>query len=663
MSELLIEVGVEELPAIPLLKTLNQIQNNWENTLKEYRLQSEFEFFYTPRRLVFFHKNFKEKQEESFEEFIGAPKEIAFKDGVLSKAGLSFLQKANISENELGFKEIKGKEVLYYQKQVKGKNAKECLGLMIEEFLKGLNFGKSMRWGAYDFEFIRAIRSFVCILGDELVEFESYGVKSAKKTFIHRSISYDLLEFDTIQDYFKLLEKNFIILNQEKRREKIISEFNHLENNFNIKIANDEELLQEVVAITEYPKALLGTFDKEFLQIPSEVIITSMRENQRYFAVFNENTLSNHFVAICNAVCDDYSLIIKGNERVLRARLSDAMFFYKNDLQSGLEPKKLDNVAYLDGLGSMNDKVEREKKIAKILCKIYNNEKIDEINKALTYAKADLLTQMVYEFTNLQGVMGAYYAKNMGFSYEICKAIKEQYLPNSENSPLPSSEFSSIVALANKLDTLLSLFSIGKIPSGTKDPYALRRAANGVIKIVLNLNSNFDLNEFLNQAKSAYKAFDIDILKEFILERLYTFYEVNASFVSAVLSSKNSDLIYINECVKALINLSKKDEFETNFSTFKRLANIVVKIENDIDEGLFEEVEIKLFKAFKEAIKQTNIQIRLENLFFLKPLIDDFFDKIMINVDDTRLKTNRQALVYSIYKEFLKIADIKELSL
>ena len=664
MKELLIEIGTEELPAIPLLKELANIEKKWQGILEEYHLSSEFSFYYTPRRLVFWHKKFPQKQDDNFVEFIGAPKEIAYKDGKLSKAGESFLQKAGISENELCFKEIKGKEVLYYQKQAPGKQSKEILAELINKLLKSLNFGKSMRWGDKDFEFIRAIRSVSCVLENELVEFEIYGVKSTKKTFVHRSVSYDLMEFQSIDEYFKLLEKNFVILEPEKRKERIIEQLNLIENKQNLKIANDEELLAEVVAITEYPTALLGKFEEEFLEIPSEVIITSMRENQRYFAVFNDKNLSNHFVVVSNAVCDDYSKIINGNERVLRARLSDAMFFYKNDLQNGLEPEKLEKMSYLDGLGTMQDKSLREAKIAKFLCEIFQNDKLENITKAIKYSKADLATQMVYEFTDLQGIMGGYYAEKMGFEYEICLAIKEQYLPNSEQSKLPSTEFSSIVALSNKLDTLMGLFSIGKTPNGTKDPYALRRAANGVIKIALNLNKEFKLTKILNAISSEYKNFDLNILKDFIFERLYTFYEVNASFIKAVLSSKNDDLIHINKSVNALIKLSKKENFNENFTTFKRLANIAQNTTNKVDESLFKEkAEIVLYKEFKEKNKALNIEEKLEKLFSLKPFIDEFFNSVMINVDDEKLKNNRQALVYEIYAEFLKIADLKELSL
>ena len=301
---------------------------------------------------------------------------------------------------------------------------------------------------------------------------------------------------------------------------------------------------------------------------------------------------------------------------------------------------------------------------AKALCELYQNAEFNDISQAIHYAKADLLTSMVYEFTELQGIMGSYYAKAQGFSDKISLAIREQYLPKAENGALPSNEFSSIVALANKLDTLMGLFSVNKIPSGTKDPYALRRAANGVIKIALNLGVKFNLRELLNKLAPNYKKFDLQSLENFIFERLDTLYNANSSFIKAVLMSQNADLVRIDESIKALIALSKKDDFSENFSTFKRLANIAVKVSAGVDENLFETQQEKaLYKAFKKCEPNAKPSELLRALFALKPEIDDFFDKVMINVKDERLKTNRQALVYEIYKAFLSVADIKEVSL
>lgn len=663
VKSLLIEIGVEELPAIPLLKTIESIKNTWEAVLCEYNLQSEFEFYYTPRRLVLFHAEFAEFQKDSFIEIIGAPRSVAFKDGKITAAGQSFLAKAGISEAQIEFKEIKGKEVLYHKALKKGEKSVNLLGFMIKKWLESLNFGKAMRWGRGEFEFIRAVRSLVCVLGDESVDFEAFGVKSAMKSFVHRSVSYEALDFKGISDYFSLLKNNFVILDQNERKSKILAEFKDIERKFGVKIADDDELLSEVVAITEYPSAILGGFEKDFLQIPSEVIILSMRENQRYFSVFRDENLANNFICVSNAICENADKIIAGNERVLKARLSDAMFFWQNDLKTGLQPKKLADTIYLKGLGTLADKAKREFEVARALCDVYKMGDLDEISRAITYAKADLQSQMVYEFPELQGVMGSYYAKAANFSDQVCLAIREQYLPKGENDAMPSAKFSSIVALANKLDTLMGLFSLNLIPTGTKDPYALRRGANGLIKIVLNLGEKFDLREILNKIAPNYAKFDLAKLENFIFERLFTLYNANASFINAVLSSQNTEIISIDASIKTLINLSKKADFSENFSTFKRLANIAVKGSGEVNEKLFETSEEKaLFTAFKKIDLNAEVSVVLNALFGLKPEIDAFFDKVMINVENAALKNNRQVLVRSIYEAFLNIADIKELS-
>ncbi|WP_297193224.1 glycine--tRNA ligase subunit beta [uncultured Campylobacter sp.] len=662
-GSLLIEILVEELPAIPLLKELDNIPKKWNKILEEYKLKSNFNFFYTPRRLVLYHDNFAKKQEKQKLEFIGAPKDLAFKDGILTKAGLSFLQKAGISEDELSFKLVKGKEVLYYQKEVEGQYSKNLLEEMISNFLDSLSFGKSMRWGKGDFHFIRPIRNLLCILDDELVDICCYGIRSAKRTFVHRTVSYEAFHIDGVNDYFNLLEKNFVILNQEKRREKILNDFKELEQKHNIKIKEDKDLLDEVVAITEYPNALLGSFEEDFLILPSEVIIDSMRENQRYFSVFKNGAFTNNFVFVSNAVCEDYSQIINGNERVLRARLSDAVFFYENDLKSGLCVEKLKIISYFEGLGTIYDKVQREKEIAKVLCKIYAGLDEKDILDAIEYSKSDLATQMVYEFTSLQGVIGYHYAKKQGFKDEICLAILEQYMPKSEKDSLPSTKFTSIVALSNKLDTLMCLFSINQIPSGTKDPYALRRAALGVLKILINLGASFRLDELLKNISFLYKDFDIKILLNFILERLYSLYDANASFIKA--SLRTYDIVHIDSSIKALLKLSSDKDFFSYFDTFKRLSNIIKDSESRVlDEKLLKEKEEKdLFNAFKACDLTLPSYELLRSLFALKPQIDTFFDKIMINVDDEKIKNNRLALIQSIYNAFLTVADIKEISL
>lgn len=671
MKELLIEIGVEELPAIPFLKELPNIKAKWQAVLSEYRLESEFDFYFTPRRLVFFHKNFSEAQSDTKAEFIGAPRHVAIKDGVFTQAALSFAKKCEISENELKFKEIDGKDVLFYEKHIKGLATQNLIGDMIEKFLLSLNFGKSMRWGSGEFEFIRPIRSFLCLFDGKNVEFSKFGIKSDSSTYPHRSIGYEKVPVLSVSDYFNGSKNRGIILDQNERKVIILEQFKNLEKN-GISIEIDADLLDEVVAITEYPNALLGEFESEFLAVPSEVIITSMKENQRYFPVFKDGKLANKFVVVSNAITDDNTLIIKGNQKVLRARLSDAVFFWQSDLASDFSPQKLKNITYLNELGSMYDKELRELKIAEILAKRYEKALINEIGadfkeqlkRAVMLSKADLTTAMVYEFTELEGVMGYYYALAKGESRAVAMAIKEQYLPDGESSAVPSSVFSAVVALANKLDTLVGLFSVGKIPTGTKDPYALRRAANGVIKIATSLNLEFKIDEILSEISSNYAKFDLSTLNNFILDRFYTFFNTNPSIIKSCINSDEREILRLFENINALDEISNKPSFKENFSTFKRLANIIKDSEiSSVDESLINnEFEKSLNDSFK-SLKTSDTRSNLNGLFGLKPQIDAFFDNVMINADEPKIKANRIAIIGQIYKAFLKVADIKEISL
>ena len=673
-KELLIEIGVEELPAIPFLKELPNIKEKWSEILEQNGLKCAFDFYYTPRRMVFFHKEFLLKQQDSFKEFIGAPKQVALKNGEWSAAALSFANKCGIEPNELKFENINGKEVLFYKKIVQGRFSKEILGDILEQFLKSLNFGKSMRWGEGKFEFIRPIRSFLCLLGDEIVKFNKFNIESSNKIFTHRDIGYKMVEIKNINEYFDKMIGFGIVLDPAKRREKILNEFKQIEEKSDLKIQIDDNLLDEVVAITEYPTALLGSVEMEFLEIPSEVIITSMKENQRYFAVFNSTKLSNYFVVISNSLSSDSTLIIRGNEKVLRARLSDAMFFWRSDLKAEFSPEKLKNITYLKELGSIYQKSEREVEVALALAEIFSNSLRNEVGdnykelsgRAVMLSKADLATAMVYEFTELQGVMGGYYATAKGEDKNVVTAIREQYLPNGENSELPSTLFSSIVALAIKLETLVGLFSVGKIPTGNKDPYALRRAANGIIKILQNEILSFDLSKFLEIISQKYTKFDTENLINFINERLYTFFDCNASIIKAALSSQKGDILAQIRCINALEKVCESENFRENFSTFKRLANIIKDgIKTGVREELFEsEAEVTLYTEFKKIVNSNYNEFeKLNVLFGLKVEIDRFFDSVMINVDDDKIRHNRQAIIGEIYAEFLKIADIKEISL
>ena len=668
---LLIEIGVEELPAVPLLKELKNIEKKYSNILQKYSLMGEFEFYYTPRRLVLWHREFLASQPDSVEEFFGAPLSVAYKDGEPTKAAEGFARKCGVSLDEVSTAQKGGKEVLYYKKDIKGKDSSLLLETIINEWIDSLDFGKSMRWGELQKSFIRPIRWLNVVMGGELIDVELFGVKSKMITYVHRVSDFEPKELIGMQDYFYTIREGGVILFQDERRQKILKEFKEIEDENSLTIEIDEDLLNEVVAITENPTALLGSFDDEFLRLPPEVIITSMKEHQRYFPVFKDGKLINKFVVVSNALSDDFSKVIEGNERVLRPRLADGLFFWDNDIKNGLSTDGLEKVAFFKGLGSVKDKIEREAKIASVLYEKYKiDTKKEELDKAINLAKADLMSEMVYEFTELQGLMGGYYALAQGESKEVATAITEQYLPDGEDSALPSTPMSAIVAMSIKLDTILALFSVNQIPTGSRDPFALRRAVNGLIRITQEYGFEFDIIKDLNTLACGYEEIDMQKLEKFFLERVKQYHKVNPSIVEAVLSTGERELLAISKKIQALDNIANSEGFNEAFSTFKRVANITKDIDLladlSIDSKLFEDdAESELYEKYTQvAEKEYNCyEAELDALLGLKPELDRFFESVMVNAEDEEVKNNRKALVASVYKSILNIADIKEVSI
>ena len=676
---LLIEIGVEELPAIPLLKIVKNIEKSWKDILTEYRLQSDFEFIYTPRRLVI-KQNIAPQQEESSTEFFGPPLMAAKRDGEVTKAGEGFARKCGVSFDELSTIEKKGKEVLYFKKEEAGAQTSELLEAMIGKWVASMSFGKMMRWGSRTDEFIRPIRWLQVRLGDASVEVELFGVQSDTKTFVHRMVNFEAVEVPTIESYDQVLSDGKVSLYANDREATILAGFDALEREHNITIERDKELLAEIVAITENPKALLGSFDEMFLELPPEAIITSMKEHQRYFAVFENDKLSNKFIVVSNAVTDDYTKVIEGNERVLKPRLADGLFFYHNDLKRGLITDGLEKITFMDGLGSLSDKINREKNIAGKLLALYieqveketgkkAHELIELMDETVSLAKADLTSEMVYEFTELQGLMGYYYAKALGKDALVSQAIKEQYFPLGEGAELPTSTFSAIVAMSIKLDTLVGLFSVGKIPTGSKDPFALRRAVNGIVRMVTTYDLAFNIDEVLPMLNELYAEYDVEKLEEFIIERIKKSLDANPSVIMAVLESGERDINEIAKKVSALNTIVSNESFKEQVSTFKRVANISKEVDLEkellVDTALFSEaIEGELYSNYKETMAKTyaSYEEKLTAMFALKPKLDSYFDEVMVNAEDEAVKNNRKNTVASIYKSFREIADIKEIT-
>jgi glycyl-tRNA synthetase beta chain len=510
------------------------------------------------------------------------------------------------------------------------------------------------------------------MMGDEVVDATLFGVQAAAQTYVHRISHFEALNVESIAQYFEVLKEGSVDLYPQSRRTSILEAFAKLEKEHGVVIEVDEDLLDEVVAITEHPTPLLGHFDESFLELPPEVIITSMKEHQRYFPVFKDNKLINAFVVVSNALCDDFTQVIEGNERVLRPRLSDALFFYHNDLKKGLSTAGLEKVVFMNGLGTLLDKIEREKRVASALFDLVDERMMCDkgvLTWAIELAKADLMSEMVYEFTELQGLMGYYYATALGEGSEIALAIKEQYLPTGEESALPSNILSAVVAMAIKLDTLIGMFSIGEIPTGSRDPFALRRAVNGIIKIALAHSIPLNFSTFIARVSEHYpKGNEYQAkIETFIIERLAGVYpDVNSSIIQAVVKRDIGvflDIEAFDIKIRRVDEMAKASDAKESFSLIKRLANILK--DEEINESPvtdnFNDYERALYDKFSQIIDKFGEN--LEMLFEIRKPLDDFFANVMVNDDNLEIRANRKKLLNMIYKEFDKFADFKQITL
>ena len=704
-----------------------------------------YEIHFTPRRITIISRAFPSYTDSITQEFFGAPVAMAFVGGDrskgLSKAGEGFCKKIGLDPTSqesiaaLQTTQKDGKEVLYYRKLIEGIPSERVLGDVVTSFVCSLHFGKTMRWGDAQEgsgaeSFIRPIRNVMILLGGEpIIARDSsgsieptpkspessvrgiFGQQGRAATLLHRSFrafapeSSALDAADCVQnpaqwveilgvdDYLEKLAHGGVILEAKQREERIIEQIRTIEREHGVQVDLDRALLEQIIAITEYPTALLGRFDERFLALPEEVIITSMKEHQRYFGVYKSGKLFAGFIVVANALCDDFSAIISGNERVLKARLSDAEFFYRNDCATPLAKEPLASIAYIDGLGSMLDKTNREEIIGAYLARLWGLDSAI-ITKALAYAKADLLSEMVGEFPELQGIMGHYYALEQGFPQELAQAIKEQYLPNGESSALPSSKISAIVALSGKLESLLGLFSLGTIPSGSKDPFALRRAANGVVKIVLEWNLAFDIKQILvdlaKECGYAISQENLTRLQGFIIERLESILDIPAQIFRSASRGTSTDLCTIANNAKALESLLARDDREALIAVFKRVANITKDISagelvgshaqkadsSDIST-LLEIINTSLLTQPEQALyarlceidsakrggKLTHSSDKLAALFDLRGVLEEFFERVLVNDENLALRKNRKSLLYAIYAEFCTIGDLKELAI
>jgi glycyl-tRNA synthetase beta chain len=663
-QDLLIEIGLEEVPAHYVTDAMNQFTEKVTKWLVDKKLSYEtVKSYSTPRRLAVLVKDVADKQPDIEEEAKGPAKKIALdENGNWSKAAIGFTKGQGASVDDIYFKEINGIEYVHVQKFTKGQETKLLLA-DISHIITGLTFPKNMRWGSQEMRYIRPIKWIVALFGKDVIPFEIAGVTTNSYSYGHRFLG-NKVEIVAPSLYEATLLEQFVLVDPVKRKEAISNQLSELENAQSWVIPVDEELLEEVNNLVEYPTALFGKFETEYLSLPDEVLVTTMKEHQRYFPVRNQQgELQPFFVTVRNGDHNHLENVARGNEKVLRARLSDANFFYKEDQKLKIEDavQKLDKIVFHEELGTLGNKVKRVVELSSQLADKLNvsNEEKQDIKRAASICKFDLVTHMVYEFPELQGKIGEKYARLSGEKEAISVAINEHYMPRHAEDAAPESTVGAVVALADKLDTIVGFFAIGKIPTGSQDPYALRRQASGIVQILLTKKWKLELPELFQMALDLFgdKAVATaaqELLSFFRLRLKYLLAEdhIRYDLVDAVLESSVLEVTSLVERAKVLESRSSHVEFKETIEALARVMNIAKKgTEQEINEQLFDsEYEKSLFAAYvhaTNAIKSLKAEGKVEEIYNvlagLKDVINDYFDHTMVMSEEENIKTNRLA--------------------
>lgn len=681
---LLFEVGVEELPSRFVSSTLQQIKSNLTKMLSENRIDfNEIDTYGTPRRLTFIVKGISDRQSNLEEEVKGPSKKIALDaDGNFTKPALGFMKSKGIKEEDVIFKTIGKDEYIFGTIRQEGKETSEVLKSILPEAVKSVTFPKAMRWGGKNMRFARPIRWIVTLLNDNVLNFDLEGIQSSNITKGHRFLGESEFEVNSLEDYLNKLEKNYVILDQDRRKEIIRNQCIEVAKSLNGEVELDEDLLEEVTHLVEYPTAFYGEFNEDYAKLPKEVVTTPMKQHQRYFPVVKDGKLLPNFIAVRNG--DDYRIdkVKAGNEKVLVARLEDALFFYKEDTKKGLETyiEKLKSVVFQAKLGTIYDKSLRIEKLSSDIIDLLNlnNDKEDTI-RAAKLCKADLVTSMVFEFTELQGIMGREYAKVSGENETVSEAIFEHYLPRFAGDILPKTNSGIILSLADKLDSISGFFAIGIQPTGSQDPYALRRQALGILNILMDSKIDVSLETLVKLSLDNYSNLEfnkedvINSIMEFFKERIKNLFRdlgIRYDVIDAVLSSNIDDISDMHLRAIELNNWLDKDELVEMLTAFNRVSTLAQKSESSkVDKDLLkEEAEINLYNEFKNTKEKVDTLLKdkkyseaLDSFASLRQSIDYMFDSVMIMDKDESIKNNRLGLLKQIYDTMLSICDLSKI--
>jgi len=635
-------------------------------------------------------KELAERQEDRSEEVKGPAHKIAVDEsGGWTKAALGFARSQGVAPEDLYVKEVGGVPYVHARKVTAGRNTADVLPEALARIVTSLAFPKNMRWGDYDLRYVRPIRWICALYGNEIVPMEIAGVKSGNRTFGHRFLGRAVL-LESASAYVPALRLQYVYADVEERKRLILDQLHELGAQRNWRIGIEEDLLEEVLFLVEYPTVLAGSFSPEFLEIPQDVLITSMREHQRYFPVYDEaGRLLPHFVTVRNGDSRSAETVVRGNEKVLRARLSDARFFYREDLRLDISDAlgKLEKVVFHEELGTVGDKVRRIRVNAERLADRIGvgGDLRSKVLRAADICKFDLVTQMVYEFPELQGIMGEDYARKAGEDPEVARAVFEHYQPRSAADGVPASLIGAIVSVADKIDTIAGCFSIGLVPTGSQDPYALRRQAAGIVQILLHHRFPVRLKDLFDAALDAHASQrELKRGREDIVRDLYEFFALRVKHVleefarydvvDACLAKTDSvdDIPAVVRRARALMDRIGTEAFRADVEAYVRAANLAAKAESlDVDPDLFrDEAERTLYDVWKQVEEAGGELLRagreaeaLDAFSRLREPINRFFDAVMVMADDPRIRANRLALLGNLDGLFRRFADFQRLVL
>ncbi|MDH5477707.1 MAG: glycine--tRNA ligase subunit beta [Nitrospinota bacterium] len=685
MNEILFEIGTEEIPSGYIAPAAEALLSNVCGRLDKLSISYEDPQWYaTPRRLAVSIMGLPEKRPVKVEKIFGPPRKSAFNDdGSLSKAGLGFAKSKGVEPGAVKVEQTDKGEYAYVEIDSGGEL---CAALMAEELPKAameIPFPKSMAWGDYGFRFTRPIHWVVAVFGGKIIPFQLGHIQTGAQTRGHRFLGAQDMQVTGRSDYLVHLSNAHVVADLEKRKKMVMDQARAVASAHAATLVEDEDLAHTIACLVEWPTALWGSFDKAYLALPEELLIASMKNHQKMFSVRDSaGKLTNGFVGVSNMKVEDEQVVVSGYQRVLRARLADAKFFFDEDLKKPLESfvARLDHVVYQKKLGTIGQKVKRFTTMAGKIAQIVDPALEKNVNRAAHLCKADLETLMVYEFPELQGVVGREYARHAGEPEEVCMAINESYMPRFSGDKTASGAVGAIVGIADRIDTLTGCFGIGLIPTGTQDPFALRRGALGVIQTILDKGYRISLTDLISTSIGLYdgklQAPAEEVEKKLIeffgarLKHMWARAGVGHDVAEAVLSSGIDDIVSARMRLEALTRLKELPFFIPLVTTYKRAANIVKGAPpQEVDPELFEKEAERMLYAEVKGLGQEAMELEKDGYFFealerlagLRSAVDHLFDEVMIMAEDKKVRNNRLNLLSQVTALFMQIADFSKI--